>query len=227
MKPSAHNRPAESGNVFLIIMLGIILFAALSFTVSRGMRSGNTSAMSAQQAELKASTILTSAQKVQRAVDRLRRKGISESDISFDQTIVATVYDHGQPATNAVFDPTGGALNWQTPPEDANDGSDYLYTGSTCIAGIGTGASGCDSDAASNEELLMALPNVNDSVCTAINDRLNITGIPADTGGGASTTEFVGTFADDTEIILAGGPFNAACFSRGGNNHFYQILIER
>jgi hypothetical protein len=216
----------ESGNVFIIILVAVALFAALGFTMSRGMRSDTTTQMSDQRVALSASTILTSGQKIERAVSRLRRKGISENDISFDQSFVAG-YNHGQPDTNKVFNPTGGSISWQTPPENANDGSDWLFTGATCIAGMGAGATGCDTDTTANEELIAVLPNLLESVCSEINDRLEIAGIPADTGGGASTTQYVGAFADGTEIILAGGPFNAACYSRGGSFTYYQILIER
>lgn len=222
-------RKREAGNVFIIILLGVALFAALSYTMSRGMRGENTRKMSEQQALLKASTILDSAQKFERAVNRLRRQNISENDISFDQAIVAG-YDHtpAQADGNKVFHPNGGSISWQYPPEDANDGSAWFFTGETCIADIGSGATGCDSDGSTrNEELLAVLSNVNEAVCTEINDRLGITDIPADTGGGADTTLYQGNFDDGTEIILAGGPFEAACFSRGGNNFFYQVLIAR
>ena len=217
---------SESGNVFLIILMGIILFAALSFSISRGMRSDTTSNLSNQEASLAAADILAYAQKTERAVNRLRRKGVSENDISFDQSYVAG-YAHGQPDTHKVFTTTSGAASWQSPPEGANDGSDWTFTGETCIADMGTGATGCDSDAVSNEELIAALDNIDTTVCTEINDRLGITGILADTGGGVDTTKYQGTFADGTEIILTGGPFSAACFSRAGNNYFYFALIER
>ena len=56
---------------------------------------------------------------------------------------------------------------------------------------------------------------------------MNMGTTPADTGGGASATKFTGTFGDDKEIILAGGPLETACFSRGGNNYFYTVLLAR
>ena len=92
---------------------------------------------------------------------------------------------------------------------------------------IGTGATGCDTDSIANEELIIVLPNIVDIVCEEINKRLNISGTPVDTGGGASSTKYQGSFADGTEIILPGGPFNTACFSDGTNNHFYSVLIAR
>lgn len=218
---------SESGNVFVFILLGIVLFAALTFTLTRGMRGENASAMTAQKAALAAADILDYAQRIQRTVDRLRRRGVSESDISFEQDNDPGYNAHAQPDTSKVFHADGGNASWKKPPADANDGSDWLFTGATCIANMGTGATGCNSDTASNEELLAVLPNINMTVCEEINRRLNIANIPADTGGGASTTKYTGTFADGTEIILPGGPFSSACFSRGGSHYFYAVLLER
>ncbi|MCC6598019.1 MAG: hypothetical protein IT559_04450 [Alphaproteobacteria bacterium] len=217
----------ESGNVFVFILLGIVLFAALSFTVARGMRSGTTHAMTSQKAALAAADILDYAQRTERALDRLRRKGISENDISFEQTIDAGYDAHAQPDANKIFYLEGGGLVWKNPPSDANDGSAWLFTGRTCIADIGTGATGCDSDTTANEELLAVLPNIDPTVCAEIDQRLGISTIPADSGGGASGVKYIGVFADGTEIILPGGPFNAACFSRGGLYHFYSVLLAR
>ncbi len=220
---------AQSGNVFIIILMGIVLFAALSFTISRGMRSETTDKLSAQKAALAASDILNYTQKMERAISRLRQKSVSESDISFENPKDAA-YAHTPVVTEEqkLFTPTGGALSFQNPPERANDGSPWLFTGSTCIADIGTGPTGCSVDLdATNEELIAVLPNVVDSVCAELNSRLKITGTPADTGAGASTTKYTGTFANGTEIILAGGPYNSACFSRGTSNYFYVVLIAR
>ena len=53
-----NRKTGESGNAFLIVMLGIALFAALAFTVSRSMRSDNTSRLSQREAVLAAADIL-------------------------------------------------------------------------------------------------------------------------------------------------------------------------
>lgn len=217
----------ESGNVFIFILMGIVLFVALTLTLARGMRSETTGAMTAQKAALAAADILDYAQRTERAVDRLRRRGISESDISFEQSSDSGYNAHAQPDSNKVFHPDGGNAAWKSPPANANDGSDWFFTGSTCIADMGTGATGCDADSTSNEELLAVLANVDPTVCEEIDRRLNISSIPVDTGGGASTTKYTGIFADGTEIILPGGPFSSACFSHGGNYHFYSILLAR
>lgn len=221
------HRQRERGNVFLFILLGIVLFAALSFTMSRGMRSEGTERINDRRADLAATEVLTFVQRVERGVNRLRRNGVSENGISFDLPSTAN-YDHGQPDSNKVFHAAGGSISFAAPPENANDGTIWLFTGETCIPDIGSGAAGCGSDTVSNEELLMVLPNVDVAVCEEINSRLNITGIPAETDNDApSTAEYVGAFADGIEINLLGGPFNSACFSDGTNNYFYKVLIAR
>lgn len=228
MTPDLQGRVAERGNVFLIIMIGVVLFAALAFTVSQGLRSDNTTRLSQQEVALAAADILSFAQKIERAVNRLRRKAVSESDISFVHSATGTNYQHGTPQadTNKVFHPAGGSVSWQEPPEGANDGSLWHFTGHTCIAGVGTGVTGCDSDSAANEELLIVLPNVVDEVCAEINSRLGIGATPTDSGGGHAATRYVGTFADSTEIILTGSP-ETACYNDGSNNHFYYVLLAR
>lgn len=221
-------RSHERGNIFVFILIGIVLFAALSMTISRGMQTQTSSNMSAREVELAAVDIISYSQKIERAVNRMRRSGVSENNISFSNSVV-TGYTHGSPQadTNKIFNKSGGGLQWQSPANGVNDGSEWIITGSTCIADVGTGATGCDSDSSSNEELLLVLPNVKESVCEKIDEKLGISSIPADSGGGPAGTKFVGTFADDTEIIPAGSSYTTACISYGGNYYFYTVLIER
>lgn len=218
----------QSGNVFFIILIGIAMFAALAMVISRGMQGQSTHAMTDRDAELAAVDILSYTQRLERAVNFLRRHGISESDISFVNNEVSG-YAHSpvQPDSNKIFHLSGGKASWQNPPGGANDGSDWIFTGGSCIADVGNGATGCDSDTADNEELIVVLPAVSMNVCTWIDKKLGISSIPADGGGGYSTTKFTGTYGDDTEIIPAGSSYETACVSYGGSYYFYSVLIAR
>lgn len=226
-------RKSESGNAFLFILVGIVLFAAISFVMSRGFRSEGTSKVSQRQAELAAADIMNYIQRVERGISRIRSNSISENDISleYDGAFVNTNCDAaGDPEFPGcqVFNPQGGRVSETPPPSDANDGTSWHFTGHTCIADIGNGATGCDSDTTSNEELLIVLRNLDQNVCEALNSKLNISGIPADSGGGFSATAFTGTFADGTELIIAGGPYKASCYDAGSSTyHFYSVLMER
>lgn len=220
-------RASERGNIFFFILLGIMLFGALAFMISRGMRSETTSTMSQRQAELAAVDILSYAQRLERSIAKIQRRGMSENDISFENS-VDTGYDRtpAQPAEHNIFEAAGGGLSWQKPPSGSNDGSDWLFTAETCIADIGSGSTGCDSDGLPNEELLAVLPNINKSLCEAIDKKLQITTIPANSGDPYSTTKFTGSFGDGGEIILD-RPRPAACYKQVTDYHFYYTLIAR
>lgn len=216
----------ESGNVFLMVLIGIVLFAALMFTLSRGF-SDAPGSMSSKQAKLDASDILDYAARVERAVSRLRGRSVSENDISFE---------HGGSFVNAgcsadsckVFASAGGGVNWQEPPQNVS-ASSWHFTGKTCIVNVGAGGMGCDSDGNDNEELLLVLPSIDQSVCEEINSRLGISGIPANAGSGYSTDAFDGSFDDGTLPDNMDGK-SAGCFDGGGGQpgyHFYQVLIAR
>ncbi len=223
-------RTKESGNVFFFVFLGVALFATLAYVVARGMRSDTTATLNKRQVELAAADVLNYAQKLEHGVARLRRKNISESDISFENNadFVNTACDTGADPEFPrcqIFHPSGGGFSYLSPDDNVTT-SEWHFTGDTCIINIGTGAAGCDSDTdSSNEELLAVLPNISQTVCTEINDRLGIGATPASAGGHAAA-KFTGTFADDT--VLDGlDDVNAACFSNGGNFHFYRVLIAR
>ncbi len=225
-KKQMAKRHNEKGNAFFLILIGVILFAALSFSVARGIRSEGTSNLTKRQADLAATDIVSHAQRLERAVSQLRRKNISENDISFDNPKVSG-YAHTPPLadTNKIFNLAGGGAAWKSPMQNVNDGSEWLFTGNTCIPGIGAGSTGCHSDTISNEELLAVLPNLTQTVCEAINSKLGISGIPTDSGGSYSTTKFTGTFGDGTEIILP-STYETACYSNSGY-HFYAVLLVR
>ena len=228
MKTTTLNpRNSERGNAFLFILLGIALFAALAFTISRGMRSTTTSTMSSRDAELAATDILSYAQRLERGLSALRRKNISENDIDLDNAIV-TGYAHTppQPDANKLFNPSGGQVSWQSPPPGVNDGSPWHFTGETCIPDIGTGGTTCHSDGGQSEELIVVLPNMNATVCERIDAKLGIGAIPTDTGGGYSTAKFTGDFSDGTKIVLPSA-YNTACYTDGTDYFFYSVLLAR
>ena len=219
-----NSRKNESGNVFLIIILGVALFGALAFVVARGMRSETATGISRRQAELAATDTLDYAQRLERAVAKIRTRGTSENDIDFTNA-VETGYPHTpvQPDKNQIFSKAGGGASWKTPHPKANDGSPWLFTGETCVVDVGSGSAGCSSNGTNDEELLAVLPNMNAIVCEEINKRLNIAVMPS--GGGYSNTKFTGTYGDANSPPTVG--LNAACFTTGGNYYFYYVLLAR
>lgn len=214
----------QSGNVFLFVLLGVALFAALAFVVSRGMRSESATGLSRNQAELSAVDIIDYAQNLERGVNRLRDHSVSENDIDFTNGVV-TGYEHSPvlPDTDQVFSKTGGGISWKNPETNVNDGSPWIFTGKMCIVNIGTGGTGCEGNSVNDEELVAVLPNLKANVCEELNKRLGISPMPS--GGHISTTKFTGTYSDDASPGTDGLP--AACFTAGGNFYFYYVLLPR
>lgn len=225
----------QSGNVFLIILVGIAMFAALMFTFSRGVRQG-TESMGGREAELAASDIVAYGQQVQRGIERMIARGISEEDISFANNIDT---NYGVAActngnTCLVFDPAGGSVVWKAPPSNVNSGETYFYgpnrVGSTdgTTKDIGT----------SERDLVMLLP-VNAEVCDAINAITNKHQTWVSAGNHNATIRFISSYdlAPGTVISRDNETDQptTGCFCDGAGatcdstdpHFFYNVLLAR
>lgn len=213
-------RSRERGNVFIFILLGVVLFAALSYTVARGMRGDTVSSMSERQEDLAITEIVNYAQRMENAISRLRRKGCSENDISFEQASVAGYTNAGSPGDNTchVFHTSGGRMKWTDPPDGFNDGSPWLFTGSVRIYDLGPGM-----------ELLMLLPRISQQSCMKINDRLNINNVANDAPEGIvslAENKFQGSFPAvdgignlDTEVRDE----QSSCFKERSTDDYWYV----
>ncbi|MCK5519170.1 MAG: hypothetical protein KAI61_07130 [Alphaproteobacteria bacterium] len=222
----------QAGNAMLFILIGIVLFSALTFVFARGSRS--PSGISSEDARLYAQEILSYAEKINGAVQTIMlQNGCSGTRVSFENTSVAG-YNHVPPSPQKcnVFNSTvGGGMSFESPPSGAlTVAGDYLFTGNVCIDGVGTGPyATCESDSLKNEELLLILPSVNAEVCVALNRLLsNSATIPQEATGGYNSTKFTGTYADGF-ALGSGAP--AKCFqstggSPGSGYHFHYTLLE-
>lgn len=234
--PKSQKRFSERGSVFFYILLGVVLFGTLAFTMSRGMRGQSTKALSDKRAELLISELLSYTQNIARTVDRLRREGCSEGDISFDNDTV-TGYENSSAPTDFschVFKAEGGGAQWYNVNDKLLDQfynaqstyGDLTFTEFTAVDGLGS----------SEEEATVLLNFVTKDVCVGINKKLNIPNPsgdpPEDIGVFNYDTLFDGDFASGTP-----SPINApeltgkasGCVKRAGSAqyHFYHVLIER
>ena len=234
----------QSGNAFLIVMLGVVLFATLAFTVSRSMRSDTTTRLTEREISLAATEILDYAQRMSRAVDRLRRRGVSESDISFDQDFVAG-YAHGQPDEHKVFNSAGGNIRYIDPTlwvdqsiPDSGLGvcpkNEWVFSGNNTVPDVGQNCGSCD-------ELILALHHVDERICVEINNRLGITNPggepPPESSGTPPGTLHTGKFTGNFPTAVAGidngaGAEETACLlvscgASGEYTIFYHTLIAR
>ena len=238
------------GNVLFMILIGIALLAALTYAATRSSR-GNAN-LSREYALIYATEIIKYGQSIEEAAHRIMYTGAEVGHISFENTTVAG-YDHApvEPVTNQVFHLSGGGLRYWIPKTDWLDSvlsaqplyGEWYFPASMCVDNVGTGTATCESDAASNEELLVVLPFIKHDICTAINDKLGITNPlnepPALSGCGwtvATPEKFVGTLSDGEGIDAAeldGKP--AGCFAITAcatlapptSYHFYHTIVAR
>ena len=229
-------RQQESGNVFLIILIGIAMFAALMFTFSRGVQQG-TEGMTGREAELAASDIVSYGQQVQRGVERVIARGISETDISFANTTDTNYTNPHCSGDNRclIFHPEGGAVTWKTPPKGVN------YTSATYFIGpnrVGSADGTTANIGTSERDLVMMLP-VSEHICAAINGLTSKLDIWANGSSANTTTRFVGNYAHGGISAISHGNVahqpTAGCFCEGSlpcsppaeQLYYYQVLHTR
>lgn len=238
----------------LFVLLGIVLFAALTYTFSRTNRTA--AKISFEDAQLNAQKILSYAEKLNGAVQTISlQNSCLASQISFENTTIAGYANATSPANKKchVFDSAGGGMTYEAPPAVALDTAaaalaltvpfpagnlvgQYVFAGDVCLDGVSTGPlATCATDGLQNEELLLILPWVSLEVCTVINQILgNTAAIMQDSGGGFDSTKFTGTYADGFALGNAGfTTYPIGCYkstnagSPGAGYHFYYTLISR
>ncbi len=246
-----HPANKESGNVFLFIFMGIILFGALIFTMNRS-GTGNMSAISKAQIKLATDEILNYGQVMDRTVNKLISNGCSESQISFNNTVVSGYSTTAAPVDGSceVFGPNGGKLNYNAPNPIWLDSSlsaqasygEWFYTGYVVVDGFGT-----HFTSPYNAVLLMVLPYLKKEVCMELNDRLGLEPPASDTpveDNGTAAAYVSGKF--DGGYLLAGAANNIdgwatpgcgcnflfkvpqGCTLTADNRYvYYKVLIER
>ncbi len=242
----------EKGSAFFYILLAVALFGALAFTVARGMRGQQTTAMSERKAELAASDILNYGQEVMRAVDRVRRNGCSENEITFEgnggfsKQKSGTPYDYTNPNSPAdyschIFHPNGGNISPRLIDESyAIDpslvSSGWMHPQSFVTVASRVLGNGSDSGAAGTD-LIMWIGRLTNQVCMKINDKLGISnpsGAPPIETWDCASNIFQGSFSNCTNPIgdviteLDGkSAFCVAYDNSSTQNIFIQVLLAR
>jgi len=226
------NNPAEHGSAFFYIIIAIALFAALSYTVSKN-RNGNTNIYTEEQAKLAAQEIIEYGNTVTNAVQKLRLRGCSDTDISFENNVVAGYSNGGAPADNScdVFDTNGGNINLPTFNRNFYDPSAPAFTEISFNAENNiTGVSSTEA------ELMAFVSRLDQNICDSINQILHDSNSFTDADGASvGSTQFTGAYNSSPVTLCDGtadGTTSGCCFESTGCDtgacyHFYQVLIPR
>lgn len=235
---------SQKGSALFIILVAVALFAALSYVVAGMMRSGGSGTdINQERAEIYAGEILDYARNVRQVVQDLRiSNGCRNTEISFENP-VETGYANGTDTDCQIFHSDGGGMSWVEPSADLLDSAQsgetgygqWFATGVTCVINIGNGATGCNTDSVDNEDLIFALPYIDQAVCIAINESLGITSggaaPPQDGGTAWAWTKFTGSYTDGAQLGSSpnrmAGCFESDTLPTSGTYHFYQVLVAR
>ncbi len=221
-------RHAESGNVLFLILIAVVLFAALSYAVSQTMRSSGSSGTAQESGKIDSAYLLQFPTSVRQAIVRMKlARSYTNEDISFVHPGDTTYGTFGTNPTKEVFHPQGGAVVYQAPPAQINDGTQWVFNGDIEINGQGTTAG-----TSSSSDLVAFLPGVRQDVCRYLNqgfDGGTPTTPPTVTVAG-ETTPFTGTFGYTSTISNAAlDGKDSYCYYSGtlGKYVYYQVLISR
>lgn len=233
---------SQHGGIFTYILIGIVLFAALGYAVSRS--HVKTEFVSDEKARLLGAEIITRGNQIKEAVSKIRLKGYPENQISFLATGQSVNYTNPNCTTNEclVFNTSGGGLGYDyilvnalsSPDLVTTNDNQWVFSASNRVANTGTN---------NDSQLIAYAANLSLNVCKNINVLLGIhdlnTAIPTQTAKGAGV--FVGTYGAAGTITnalidgkIAGcvriASFSGSAIPTGTYTNpyvFYQVLIPR
>lgn len=228
----------QNGNVLLVILIAIALFALLTVTLSDSFDGEDT--LDEDRARVRVAHILEQETIIRNAYKMLRvANDCSVSEINFSYTADPT-YNTNAPASGkcSLYHANGGALDPIEPLEDTQNTLDNAYeefwieTSGLEVDGLGTTDSGTAS--CPGCDLAILLYNVDDTVCERLN--LGTTGFTTiyTLAGGEEIDPraYDGTFsndnlidaADDAELVEQ----RSFCVQEGGGDtrNVYVSILE-
>ena len=234
-----HQRAAEKGNVLFLILIAVALFAALSYAVTQSSRSGGGDA--GNETNLVSSAAITQyPASVRTSIIRMMvSNNITAANLKFDPP---SDFGTCTPVSSCVFHPSGGGATYAPAPEDVVTGSSpqpWVFNSENEVNLVGTTGGG-DSVTSTTAEIMAILPNLETAVCNRINTELGIgatavadlnidvtTNMGTSSSGtwGAGIGASGGTLGEGGASALDGQAFG--CFSQGGVNYYYHVLVEQ
>lgn len=236
---------SQNGSALVYIFIGVILFAALALSFSRGMNQ-SSSGVSAKTAKVGASEIVEYAKTIERAVNKMVLNGISESDLDFSNMVTTLTASGGAlytgnagcaTASCKVFDPSGGKIKPLELSPDYLIDNGLLGAGDPMAGAIIPNVVVVDTLGSADPELVISFYGLSEPVCVAINDMFKVDNPgnrPPSENATAAGDMFTGAYTSAT-TIGDGTPDLAGrtdfCYKQSGSSpaiHVYDhVLLTR
>lgn len=231
---------SQNGSAFFVILIGIVIFALLTYAVFRGAStSGKT--LEGDQARMAAQEIIAFGDTMAKTVQILKLRGCSDTQLDFTNT--GWKFVNGSPNTPvnpsapasgcSVFSINDGKIQAVTFPVNYTTGvtppltSTQLGHGRILRAtfpGVGENA---------NQELALVIARLNVNVCLKINDILGITNPGGNPPSYTHTaTDYTGSFAGnpaltDTSGGIITGKTSFCGMDTGVTPMYWRVLLGR
>ena len=161
------NRAEERGNALIYVLIAIVLFAALSFTMSRQTDTSEAGTMSEDRAELYASQLISYTSQAKSVVDQMLFTGAEINDLDF--TLPGEAGFNTAPTIYKVYHPDGGGLNPGNIPEAMQ-----ASTGSALSPGWYMGRfNNVDWTPSAADDVILTAFQIDAVVCATINEKIN------------------------------------------------------
>lgn len=239
MSSSNINRPedrlGEQGNVLFLILIAVVLFAALSYAVTRS-NNNSSGSVDNEKGKILAAQLIQYPGGLRTTIIRMTINGTSAADLRFDlPQSFPSLSNFGV----QVFHPQGGGATYAEGVPDmmtsAANGTWYFNAGFE-VENIGLNQGGSDD----GNEIMAFLPGIHKGICESINEDLGIPGIPNTNSDMSSVYKVqmddsytmpsgevvLGAIGANGTEDLTGQPFG--CFQNAGGEYvYYHVLADR
>jgi hypothetical protein len=233
MKTSEHN---EAGNILFLILIAVMLFAALSFAVMQSSQSSG-SGKGNEGATVNAAQINQYPAIINAAIMRMNMNGVEITELEFNPP---SEFGNLTSPQFAVFDSTTFGTTYLTAPATVmanNQAGNWHFNGNFEVQNLGESVAG---DFAGNE-IIGFLPGVKDTVCRAMNEKLQIPVMPQataayltdamvdmdDTYTPPSSETVIGEAGLPALADLTSQPFGCFQDSGSGEYIYYHVVYEQ
>jgi len=201
----------ESGNALIYVLIAIVLFAALSFTLSRQTDTSEAGVLADERAELYATQMISYTAQVKSVIDQMLLVGSDVDDLDFIDPSDAGFNAGTQRArADRVFHPEGGGL---IKGRIADDAIDENITDP--VAGWYLGRfNNVEWTASTGEEIILVAYQIRRQICEKNNEKITGSSVIPTLGTTIRQTLIDDSFYSATNLDLttdAGTPICSAC----------------
>ncbi len=187
METKKEHSSTESGNALIYVLIAIVLFAALNFTLTRQTDTGETGVLSEDKAELYATQLISYSAQTKSAVDQMLFTGIDIDDLDFTDPSAAGFSTGTQSdRIKRIFHPEGGGLT-----KGRLDDAVTTSAISDPVSGWYIGRfNNVEWTSSSADDVILVAYQIKEEVCALINEKIT----------GSSTIPTMGDSIKETMI---------------------------